>query len=82
MIRNANQFTNDKNKIYFCSPKRSPFQAIAIILSCIVYDHHISNVGIFGVMIVFFAIFLRVYSQHRLKTIRKRAEAAKLRVTT
>lgn len=57
-------------------------QATAIILSCIVYDHHISNVGIFGVIIFFFAIFLRVYSQHRMQAIRKRAEAAKLRMNT
>ncbi|KAJ6636436.1 Adenosine 3'-phospho 5'-phosphosulfate transporter 1 [Pseudolycoriella hygida] len=56
-------------------------QAVAIIQSCIVYDHHISNVGMFGVTIVFFAIFLRVYSQQRLKAIKKRAEAAKLRIT-
>lgn len=51
-------------------------QAIAILLSCVVYQHHISKFGIFGVFIVFVAIFLRVYCNQRLKSIRRRAENA------
>ncbi|XP_016961490.1 adenosine 3'-phospho 5'-phosphosulfate transporter 1 [Drosophila biarmipes] len=52
-------------------------QAVAIMLSCFIYQHSISLLGIFGVLIVFVAIFLRVYCNQRLKAIRKRAEANK-----
>ncbi|XP_053693287.1 adenosine 3'-phospho 5'-phosphosulfate transporter 1 [Sabethes cyaneus] len=53
-------------------------QAIAILLSCLIYKHSISNLGVFGVLIVFVAIFLRVYCNHRMKSIRRRhlADAA------
>lgn len=47
-------------------------QATAILLSCLIYKHEISFVGMIGVSILFLAIFLRVYCNHRLKTIRKR----------
>ncbi|XP_017070884.2 adenosine 3'-phospho 5'-phosphosulfate transporter 1 [Drosophila eugracilis] len=52
-------------------------QAVAIMLSCFIYQHSISLLGIFGVLIVFVAIFLRVYCTQRLRAIRKRAEANK-----
>lgn len=52
-------------------------QAVAIMLSCFIYQHSISLLGIFGVLIVFVAIFLRVYCNQRLRAIRKRAEANK-----
>ncbi|KAH8351102.1 hypothetical protein KR084_004251 [Drosophila pseudotakahashii] len=52
-------------------------QAVAIMLSCFIYQHSISVLGIFGVLIVFVAIFLRVYCTQRLRAIRKRAEANK-----
>ena len=42
-------------------------QAMAIILSCILYGHTISASGVFGVMIVFSAVFLKIYYGHRLK---------------
>lgn len=42
-------------------------QAIAILLSCIVYKHYISGIGVIGVIIVFLALFLRVYYSHRRK---------------
>uniref|UniRef100_A0A8D8GPL1 Adenosine 3'-phospho 5'-phosphosulfate transporter 1 n=1 Tax=Culex pipiens TaxID=7175 RepID=A0A8D8GPL1_CULPI len=47
-------------------------QAIAILLSCLIYKHSISFLGIVGVMIVFLAIFLRVYCNQRLKAIKRR----------
>lgn len=50
-------------------------QAAAIMLSCIIYNHSISVLGVFGVLIVFLAIFLRVYCNQRIKAIRSRAEA-------
>ncbi|XP_017047204.1 adenosine 3'-phospho 5'-phosphosulfate transporter 1 [Drosophila ficusphila] len=52
-------------------------QAVAIMLSCFIYQHSISLLGFFGVLIVFVAIFLRVYCNQRLRAIRKRAEANK-----
>ncbi|XP_058452062.1 adenosine 3'-phospho 5'-phosphosulfate transporter 1 [Malaya genurostris] len=47
-------------------------QAIAILLSCLIYKHSISFLGVVGVLIVFLAIFLRVYCNHRLKAIKRR----------
>lgn len=52
-------------------------QAAAILLSCIIYNHSISVLGVFGVIIVFLAIFLRVYCNQRIKAIRSRAEASR-----
>ncbi|EDW68225.1 adenosine 3'-phospho 5'-phosphosulfate transporter 1 [Drosophila virilis] len=54
-------------------------QAVAIMLSCFIYQHSISVLGIFGVLIVFLAIFLRVYCNQKLRAKRKRAEANKPR---
>ncbi|KAH8369356.1 hypothetical protein KR009_008844 [Drosophila setifemur] len=52
-------------------------QAVAILLSCVIYHHSISVLGIFGVLIVFLAIFLRVFCTQRMRAMRKRAEANK-----
>lgn len=49
-------------------------QAVAILLSCLIYNHDISPMGVLGIVIVFGGIFVRVYSSHRLKTMRKRHE--------
>lgn len=38
-------------------------QALAILLSCVIYGHPVSMVGILGVTIVFAALFLRVYAR-------------------
>nr|SVE80703.1 EOG090X05CU [Daphnia magna] len=42
-------------------------QGLSILLSCLLYQHHLSHMGILGVFIVFLAIFLRMYyaQQHR-----------------
>nr|CAG4639149.1 EOG090X05CU [Daphnia magna] len=42
-------------------------QGLSILLSCLLYQHHLSPMGILGVFIVFLAIFLRMYyaQQHR-----------------
>lgn len=50
-------------------------QAIAILLSCLIYKHNISFFGVLGVFIVFLAIFLRVYCNQRLKAIKRRHAA-------
>lgn len=49
-------------------------QGLAILLSCIVYKHHINILGIGGVIIVFISIFLRVYCNQRIRSLRKRAQ--------
>uniref|UniRef100_U5ETI1 Adenosine 3'-phospho 5'-phosphosulfate transporter 1 n=1 Tax=Corethrella appendiculata TaxID=1370023 RepID=U5ETI1_9DIPT len=46
-------------------------QAIAILISCLIYHHSISSLGIIGVIIVFLAIFLRVYCNQRLKSLKR-----------
>lgn len=49
-------------------------QAVAILLSCLIYDHDISPMGVLGIVIVFMGIFIRVYSSQRLKTMKRRHE--------
>ncbi|KAG5679666.1 hypothetical protein PVAND_009221 [Polypedilum vanderplanki] len=56
-------------------------QAIAILLSCLIYHHEISSLGIFGVIIVFLAVFLRVYCSHRMKILRRRHELLRQRLS-
>uniref|UniRef100_A0A182THS4 Adenosine 3'-phospho 5'-phosphosulfate transporter 1 n=1 Tax=Anopheles melas TaxID=34690 RepID=A0A182THS4_9DIPT len=50
-------------------------QAVAILLSCLIYQHRISFLGVVGVLIVFLAIFLRVYCNQRLKAIKQRHQS-------
>nr|CAG4643180.1 EOG090X05CU [Ilyocryptus agilis] len=40
-------------------------QGLSILLSCIFYHHHISQIGLIGVLLTFFALFLRIYYGHR-----------------
>ncbi|XP_069117655.1 adenosine 3'-phospho 5'-phosphosulfate transporter 1-like isoform X2 [Argopecten irradians] len=40
-------------------------QGIAILLSCIIYGHPVTIIGFFGIMVVFFALFLKIYAGHR-----------------
>ncbi|KAL1131327.1 hypothetical protein AAG570_010945 [Ranatra chinensis] len=47
-------------------------QGLAILLSCIIYQHSLPPLGIIGVLIVFAGVFLRIYCNQRLKAIRKR----------
>lgn len=55
-------------------------QAVAILLSCLIYHHDISPLGVFGVITVFLAIFVRVYSSHRIKILRRKHELLKQRL--
>lgn len=48
-------------------------QAIAILLSCFLYDHPVTLVGGFGVCVVFLALFLRVYARSRMKKASRRS---------
>lgn len=49
-------------------------QAFAILLSCFLYGHMVSLVGGFGIVIVFLALFLRVYARSRMKASRRSAQ--------
>lgn len=46
-------------------------QVFAILLSCLIYHHNLSSFASFGVTVVFFAIFLRIYCNQRLRNLRK-----------
>lgn len=48
-------------------------QAVAILLSCLIYKHNVSFMGVFGILVVFLAIFLRVYCNQRIRRLRRRA---------
>lgn len=46
-------------------------QAVAILLSCLIYKHSLSSMGILGILVVFLAIFLRVYCNQRMRRLRR-----------
>lgn len=50
-------------------------QAMAILLSCVIYQHAITISGLFGVLVVFGAMFLKIYCGQRLKRL-KQAQGA------
>lgn len=51
-------------------------QGFAILLSCIIYGHPVTFVGIFGIMIVFAALFIRIYAAQRKRALKSKAPAA------
>lgn len=66
--------------IYFTISKFGPVvftiimtlrQAVAILLSCVIYKHNISATGMFGILVVFLAIFLRIYCNRRMRLLRR-----------
>jgi len=48
-------------------------QVLAVILSCIIYGHAISATSLLGVVIVFLALFLKIYCAHRVRLKKKGA---------
>lgn len=42
-------------------------QGLSVLLSCLIYKHHIGFVAILGLFLVFSSILLRVYCSYRLK---------------
>ena len=50
-------------------------QAMAIILSCIIYSHPITATGVFGVILVFGAMFLKIYCGQKLRKLKAAREA-------
>lgn len=51
-------------------------QAVAILLSCLLYKHSVSSMGVFGILIVFLAILLRLYCSQRLRGLGKKRAGA------
>ncbi|EZA58893.1 hypothetical protein DMN91_011048 [Ooceraea biroi] len=51
-------------------------QGLAILLSCLIYHHEITIIGIFGILLVFGSVFLRIYCNNRLRAIRRRRATA------
>ncbi|XP_050715601.1 adenosine 3'-phospho 5'-phosphosulfate transporter 1-like isoform X2 [Eriocheir sinensis] len=47
-------------------------QGLAILLSCIIYSHPVTLMGLLGILLVFTAIFLRLYCSYRLKQVQQR----------
>lgn len=45
-------------------------QGFAILLSCLFYNHPVTWLGLVGVLIVFLALFLRIYASRRKKLLR------------
>lgn len=54
-------------------------QGFSVLLSCLLYNHKVSVLGIFGIVLVFLSMFLRTYCSYRLKTIRNRRAAEPLK---
>ncbi len=50
-------------------------QAMAIILSCFIYSHPITTTGVIGVVMVFGAMFLKIYLGQRLRKMKVDKEA-------
>lgn len=51
-------------------------QGLAILLSCLLYHHRVTAIGITGILLVFGSVFLRIYCNNRLRAIRRRRAAA------
>lgn len=47
-------------------------QVLAIIISCLLYHHRLSELSILGIGIVFFAIFLRIFYSQKMKAAQKK----------
>ncbi|KAL3874713.1 hypothetical protein ACJMK2_037688 [Sinanodonta woodiana] len=45
-------------------------QALAILLSCVIYGHPVTIIGFLGVFIVFVALFLKTYASQRKKSLK------------
>lgn len=46
-------------------------QGFAILLSCLIYGHPVTSVGIMGILILFVALFLRIYATQRQRNLKK-----------
>ena len=48
-------------------------QGFAILLSCIIYGHPVTIIGFVGILLVFLALFLRIYANDRQRKMKKLA---------
>lgn len=56
-------------------------QGLAILLSCLIYHHNITILGVFGILLVFGSVFLRIYCSHRIRAIKRRKlQAASVKI--
>ncbi|KAJ8959489.1 hypothetical protein NQ318_022186 [Aromia moschata] len=46
-------------------------QGFSVLLSCIIYQHTVHALGVFGVILVFFSVLLRVYCGYRVKSLKQ-----------
>lgn len=46
-------------------------QGFSVLLSCLIYGHQVHALGILGLTLVFFSIFLRIYCGYRIKTLKQ-----------
>lgn len=51
-------------------------QGFSVFLSCIIYKHEINHLGVFGIILVFFSIALKIYCSYRQKTLRKHQQTS------
>ncbi|XP_076464930.1 adenosine 3'-phospho 5'-phosphosulfate transporter 1-like [Babylonia areolata] len=51
-------------------------QGFAILLSCLIYGHPVTIVGVLGILVVFAALFIRIYASQRKKALKDSQPAA------
>lgn len=56
-------------------------QGLSVLLSCLVYGHHVDILGIFGILLVFVSVLLRIYCGYRLREIRSGQKITKKVIT-
>ena len=48
-------------------------QGLAILLSCVIYGHPVTVIGMMGILIVFLALFLRIYANQRKRALQQKS---------
>lgn len=51
-------------------------QGLAILLSCVIYGHPVTLIGIMGIFVVFLALFLRIYANQRKRALQQKNKQA------
>ncbi|CAG5130501.1 unnamed protein product [Candidula unifasciata] len=51
-------------------------QGFAILLSCVIYGHPVTVIGVLGILVIFAALFLRIYASHRQRLLKRAAASA------
>lgn len=49
-------------------------QGLAILLSCVIYGHPVTVIGMIGILIVFLALFLRIYANQRKRALQQKSK--------